>query len=88
MTTTAPTTPARAPDDVALDGVAGIDRDVVLIWGLASLPGLHTGLAALGFERCGEPQWHTVVRRRPSILGALQRPLVGWPAPTVRRVPS
>ena len=76
----------KARDQVALAGVAGTDRDVVLIWGLAHLPGLHTGLLDLGFERTGLPQWHTVVKRRPSIIAALLRMAVRWPAPRRARV--
>lgn len=68
-----------ARNQVALDAVAATDRDVVLIWGLAHLPGLDAGLAALGFERSGPPQWHTVTNRRPGVPSALLRLLLGRP---------
>jgi hypothetical protein len=61
-----------ARNEVALDGIAGTDRDTVLIWGLAHLPGLDAGLTEQGFIRSGEPQWHTVARR-PTIPDALWR---------------
>lgn len=69
-------------------GEPNTGQDVVLVWGQAHLPGLHAGLTAVGFERTGTLQWHTVVRRRPSIIGALLRMLVRWPAPQVRQVPA
>jgi hypothetical protein len=62
----------KSRNEVALDGVASTDRDTVLIWGLAHLPGLDTGLAEQGFFRSGDPQWHTVARR-PTIPDALWR---------------
>lgn len=62
----------KARNAVALDGVASTDRDTVLIWGLAHLPGLDAGLAEQGFVRTGDPQWHTVARR-PTIPDALWR---------------
>jgi hypothetical protein len=62
----------KARNALALQRVAGTDRDTVLIWGLAHLPGLDAGLAEQGFVRSGAPQWHTVARR-PTIPDALWR---------------
>ncbi|GAA2617176.1 hypothetical protein [Paractinoplanes durhamensis] len=73
----------KARDQHALAEAAGADQDLVMIWGLAHLPGLDAGLIALGFERSGPLQWHTVTRRVPSICGALLRWAVRWPAPRV-----
>ncbi|MEU4244268.1 hypothetical protein [Actinoplanes sp. NPDC026619] len=73
----------KAREEHVLAEVSGGDQDAVLIWGLAHLPGLHDGLAALGFQRFGPPQWHTTIRRRPSILSALLRLVLRWPAPHV-----
>ncbi|WP_213013572.1 hypothetical protein [Paractinoplanes toevensis] len=78
----------EARNEHALAAAAGTDLDLVMIWGLAHLPGLEAGLIARGFERSGPPQWHTVMRRRPSIVAALLRLLVGWPAPTVAAEPD
>lgn len=73
----------KARNAVALDGVAGTDRDTVLVWGLAHLPGLDTGLVEQGFVRSGEPQWHTVARR-PTIPRALFRLATRRPTPALR----
>jgi hypothetical protein len=62
----------KARNAVALQGIASTDRDTVLIWGLAHLPGLDAGLAEQGFVRSGAPLWHTVARR-PTIPDALWR---------------
>jgi hypothetical protein len=45
---------------LALQGVANTDRDTVLIWGVAHLPGLGAGLNDQGFARYGDTEWHTV----------------------------
>ncbi len=57
---------------LALNGVAGTDRDTVLVWGVAHMPGLGAGLGEQGFVRSDEPQWHTVAEL-PSIRTALWR---------------
>src|SRR6266511_999564 len=57
---------------VALNGVAGTDRDTVLVWGVAHMPGLGAGLREQGFVRSDEPQWHTVAEL-PSMRTALWR---------------
>src|SRR6266511_2961802 len=57
---------------LALNGVAGTDRDTVLVWGVAHMPGLGAGLREQGFVRSDEPQWHTVAEL-PSLRTALWR---------------
>jgi hypothetical protein len=64
-------------DMTALEAVAATDTDVVMIWGLAHLPGIYSGLTDLGFEETGVPQWHTVVQERPSMIAALCRLILG-----------
>ena len=55
---------------IALNGVRSTNRDVVLTWGCAHLPGLATGLLTDGYTRTGTTEWHTAITlpRIPTIL--------------------
>jgi hypothetical protein len=64
---------------VVLAAVHGTDRDAVLLWGAAHLPGLEADLANAGYEPAGE-RWYTVATV-PRIWRAIIGAVLGWPAP-------
>jgi len=54
-------------NQTALAGIRVTVQDVVLLWGLAHLPGIEHGLTELGFEPDGHPHWCTVTEQRPPL---------------------
>ena len=53
------------------------ERDTVLVWGCAHLPGLEAGITARGYVRTGATEWHTAATL-PTIR-AIRCPLKGLP---------